>query len=311
MAGNIIFTAFASMPAAGGSQNLKKTADQLQIYLENIAVTLVSAKHYNPADTVAFITTMDNSEMPSWFTELCTRKHIVIMQIPFDTFTFPDSYTWTFCFYRACVLEHLLKMDYERFCSLDADMYVQGSFEKIFQEADQHILLYDLNHGLGVADYRRLMSEVEKWYGKEVYLTHYGGEFVACNRIYAQQFSAQCKKVYEQMVARHTIVSTGDEFMYAIAAHACGTLVKNAGGYVYRFWTRTFRLVATSYQYNAVTVLHLPSEKARGIRKIFQRYISKDKIPPRHKVWRLCHFMHSSPRDIIGRMYLRLTREKI
>lgn len=309
MAGNIIFTAFASMPKASGSRNLKKTADQLQIYLENIAVTLVSAKYYNPTDTVALITTLDTAEIPSWFVALCARKNILIMHIPFDTFTFPDAYTWTFCFYRACVLEHLLQMDYERFCSLDADMYVQGSFDGIFQEADQHVLLYDLNHGLGVQDYQRLMKEVEQWYGKPVYLTHYGGEFVAGNRTYARLFNEQCKKVYEQMVKRHTVVSTGDEFMYAIAAHACKEAVKNAGGYVYRFWTRTFRLVATSYQYNAVTVLHLPSEKARGIRKIYRRYIRKDQIPSRHTVWRLCHFIHSAPRDILGRIYLRL-REK-
>lgn len=312
MAGNLIFTAFASMPAtAAGSQNLKKTADQMQIYFENIAVTLVSAKHYNPSDTVALITTMEKAEIPSWFADLCERKNILILRIPFDTFTFPDAYTWSFCFYRACVLEHLLDMEYDRFCSLDADMYIQGSFAGIFAEADQHVLLYDLNHGLAVADYQRLMKEVENWYGKPVYLTQYGGEFVACSRAYARLFIAQCKKVYERMSASHMVVSTGDEFMYAIAARECGAAVKNAGGYVYRFWTRTFRLVATSYAYNAVAVLHVPSEKARGMRKLYRRYIAEDRIPPRRSVWRICHFTHSSLRDSLGRIYLRMRQEKI
>lgn len=304
---NLIFTTFVSNPKADGSQNLMHRESSFQMYFRNMAVALVSAKHYNRDSSVALATSVPEDEIPSEFLQICRKNQILILHIPFDDFTFPDSYTWTLSFYRACALKHLLKMDYERFCCLDADVYVQGSFDSIWKECDQHLLLFDINHGLNVPDYQRFMEEVKSWYGEERYAVQYGGEFVAGNREACRVFNEKCHEVYAQMIERGVRVSTGDEFMYGIAAYECGSLIKNAGGYVYRFWTRTFRLVATSYRYNKVTVLHLPSEKERGLLKLYRRYISRGKLPSEKTVWRTCFLLHSSLRDCLGRLYLKLS----
>ena len=39
-------------------------------------------------------------------------------------------------------------MKYESICYMDTDVYIQGSFDAIWTECRQNIMLYDINHGL-------------------------------------------------------------------------------------------------------------------------------------------------------------------
>ena len=62
---------------------------------------------------------------------------------------------------------------------------------------------------------------------------------------------------------------------------------KNAGADIYRIWTGAgFRLISTSYEYNRITILHLPAEKEQGMLKIYDKYIKIGKIPVDEKVWK-------------------------
>ena len=88
-----------------------------------------------------------------------------------------------------------------------------------------------------------------------------------------------------------------------MAADCLSEKVRNAGAYVYRFWTRRFHLMSTNYQYNSVIVLHVPQEKDYGMKKIFDNYVAKGTLPSRKKVWRL---LHLSRTDWKIALYLKL-----
>lgn len=40
------------------------------------------------------------------------------------------------------------------------------------------------------------------------------------------------------------------------------------------------------YEYNRITILHLPAEKEQGMLKIYDKYIKIGKIPVDEKVWK-------------------------
>lgn len=261
---------------------------KLGIYLKNAGVALVSAKHYNPNCDVAFATNLNKAELPNDFLNLLKNWKIQILEIPYDKFQFPGNYTWSLAFYKLCVMKRISEMNYEAVCYLDTDVYIQGSFESIWNECEQNIMLYDINHGLNTHDYISLCDEVERFCGKKKYITHYGGEFFAASSKNAKSFSKMCEQVYTGMVEKAFMTTKGDEFILSIAADNMKVSVKNAGAYIYRFWTgASFRLVSTCYEYNRITILHLPAEKEHGMLKMYDCYIQKGVIPNDKKVWKM------------------------
>ena len=77
--------------------------------------------------------------------------------------------------------------------------------------------------------------------------------------------------------------------------------IKNAGAYIYRFWTGAkFRLVSSCYKNNKVLILHMPAEKTRGILQLYSKYIAKEKFPTEHKVAKICRLGYSLIWDNIG-----------
>ena len=124
-------------------------------------------------------------------------------------------------------------------------------------------------------------------------LTHYSGEFFAASKGNARLFVHECVSIYDKMMQMSFQTSMGDEFISSLAAAQLADKVKNAGAYVYRFWTRRFHLMSTNYQYNPVTVLHVPQEKDFGMQKIFDKFVAHGKLPNRKKVWQLLHLSHA------------------
>ena len=72
-------------------------------------------------------------------------------------------------------------MTYDKVCYMDTDVFIQASFDGIWKECNQNILLYDINHGLNTTNYVLLCDEVEKFEGRRKLITHYGGEFFAAS----------------------------------------------------------------------------------------------------------------------------------
>ena len=143
-------------------------------------------------------------------------------------------------------------------------------------------------------------------FGVSSYITHYGGEFFAASYDNAQKFIIECSSIYRQMIANNFITTSGDEFIISIAAHRCKNKIKNAGAYIFRFWTNSFYLVSTCYKFNPVPILHLPGEKNKAILKIFKRYVKHDKFPRKKQVHRLCHLNKPSIETIIKQIVKKL-----
>lgn len=132
-----------------------------------------------------------------------------------------------------------------------------------------------------------MIEEIEQFTGERKYITHYGSEFFAASTPNAKEFARECLRVYNEMAERKTITTKGDEFVLSLVADRMRTNTKNAGAYVYRFWTGTdFRLVSTCYKYNPVLILHVPDEKEVGMLKLYRRISKTFSIPPKEKVWK-------------------------
>lgn len=301
---SVILIPYADLEQKQSGVNIGKNLDRRKIYLQNVCVALISAKVYNPNTDVALVT---NIELPVEYQKLLQSKDVLIFKEEYDRFVFPNDYTWSLAFYKLCALSKVLeKGQYDCYAYLDSDVYVQESFDTIWQECEKNILLYDINHGLGTKDYIEIEKEFQRFSpARGRLITHFGGEFFASNKANAVAFLNECIEIYQEMQSRNFCTTKGDEFIVSLAADKLKVQVKNAGAYIYRFWTRAFYLVSTCYQYNPITVLHVPDEKSRGMLKIYAKYIKRGKIPNRGTVWKILH-LHKQPLSI--KILMRIKR---
>lgn len=284
---NLICIPFAYKDGMNSGVNISG-GKKLEIYLKNASVALVSAKQFNSDCDVAFATNLKEKELPNEFLKILREWDIQVLEIPYNKFEFPGDYTWSLAFYKLCVLKRISEMKYMSVCYLDTDVYIQGNFEAIWRECEQNVMLYDINHGLNTDDYISLCDEVEEFYGNRKLITHYGGEFFAASSSNAKEFVNVCEQVYSKMLEKDFRTTKGDEFILSVAAENMKASIKNAGAYVYRFWTgASFRLVSTCYEYNRIIVLHLPAEKEHGMLKMYDHYIRRGIVPSDKNAWRI------------------------
>lgn len=284
---NLICIPFAYKDGMNSGVNISG-GKKLEIYLKNASVALVSAKQFNSDCDVAFATNLKEKELPNEFLKILREWDIQVLEIPYNEFEFPGDYTWSLAFYKLCVLKRISEMKYMSVCYLDTDVYIQGNFEAIWRECEQNVMLYDINHGLNTDDYISLCDEVEEFYGNRKLITHYGGEFFAASSSNAKEFVNMCEQVYSKMLEKDFRTTKGDEFILSVAAENMKASIKNAGAYVYRFWTgASFRLVSTCYEYNRIIVLHLPAEKEHGMLKMYDHYIRRGIVPSDKNAWRI------------------------
>ena len=283
----IIFVPFAYVENKRSGINISAETEskKIDVYMKNICNALVSAKNHNPTCTVALVTNLVDSQIPIHIRQIFQEQSVDVLRVNFDRFLFRADYPWSLAFYKFCALSHLLDMDYQYFCWLDSDVWVQGAFDAIWKEVQYSLMLYDINHGLNTRNYVVLCDEVERFTGKQEYITHFGGEFFAANASNARTFHERAIAIYEKMIQGDFVTTKGDEFITSLVAAQMRGIVKNSAAYICRYWTGPFRLVSTSYQYNKVLVLHVPDEKEQGMLRIFNHYLSKGRIPSDNKVW--------------------------
>lgn len=273
----------------GGGVNVNEK-NRFEIYMKNCCVSLLSAKHYNPDSDVALVT---NIEIPDEFGDLLKSNGILIINAEFDTFKFSDDYKWGLAFYKLCALKHVVEnYDYEYVSYMDSDVYIQSDFRDIWSESEDSLLLYDINHGLQVSDYRSFLEDYTSFSGNSRKITHYGGEFFAASRENAEIFISECFQIYLKMLDKKFVTGFGDEFITSQAADRHKAIVKNAGAYVFRFWTGDFRLVSTCYRCNPITVLHVPAEKRSGMIKIYNYYRKYNRLPTNKTVYSMLNLSH-------------------
>lgn len=291
MANRLIFNAFAYEESCKSGANISAVSDKHTVYMQNLSVSLISAKIHNPEDTVALVT---NTTPPESFAALLDKHGVEIFLEPFDTFRFPGDYPWALAFYKLCAMEKMLARGFEKCLLLDTDTYVQSAVSDLWTDTEYFLLLYDINHRLQILNCEKFNEELQRfgWITPYRPITNYGGEFLAGNRENLSLFMQECTAIYHRMCELDFRTTRGDEFISRQAAEHLKPLVKNAGGYVYRFWTGSFYLVSTCYKYNPVSVLHVPDEKNRGMLKLYAYIRKHGTLPPQKTVWKLLHLTH-------------------
>lgn len=291
MSNKIIFVPFSYSSIKQTSKNMLHRNNPFDDYCKVFCVALVSIKEKNQNCDVALVT---DTDIPLYYKAILERNGILIFHVAFESFVFPDQYPWCLAFYKLCALKSIVEnYKYDYVCYVDADVIANKPFDPIWKECDYNILLYDINHGRQVPNYRVFLEELSIFLGTDTNATQYGGEFFAANINNAKIFISSCLDIYNKIIERNFTTTKGDEFILTIFAHQNKLLVKNAGAYIYRFWTGHFRLVSTCYKANSICILHLPDEKTGGIIKIFNRYIRKNKFPSTNKIYSLCHLTHA------------------
>ena len=286
MSNKLIFIPFAFDAKKRTGNNMSTSSIAHEIYCKNFCVALVSLKKYNPECDDALVT---NCEISDFFKKILVDNNIIIHKCDFDSFVFPNDFPWSLAFYKLCALKYMVEeFDYQHYCYLDADIIANGSLDGVWLETEQNIILYDINHGFNVPNYRKFLESIELFLGKNKIVTQYGGEFFAANKANAQRYLAELLNVYNEIIQKKYEFKQGDEFLISLAADRLKMIIRNAGSYVFRFWTGQFRLVSTCYEYNFVSILHLPDEKNRGIVKIFDRYIANGKYPTQNRIYSIC-----------------------
>lgn len=303
---NLIMIPYAELEGAQSGANIGSGKNRQELYYQLCSIALMSARHHNGQNTdIALVT---NTDVPGEFKDLFEQNNILVIRCKFDAFFFGNDYKWCLAFYKLCAFEYVVKnYDYACYAYMDTDVYIKGSFDNIWEECADNILLYDFNSGLNDKFYRRFLDEVADFLGERRIITHYGGEFCACNRADAKELVGIMRECFENMRARGFETKAGDEFILSVSAHKMKNKVKNAGAYVFRYWTGDYRLVTSAHKYGSdMVVLHCPQEKRWGFTRIYAQYISKGKIPGNQTVYRLLHLDHRRLRIYLSALKARI-----
>lgn len=289
--------------AYGGNTgvSIQNVDSQRDIYLKNVSVAALSARSNTGADTDVMV--VSNIEIPQPYCGLLSAAGVLMTLCPFDRFNFGthsksgEKVRWQLAFYKLCALAYCVeRYGYDYFCFLDSDVFVQRSFDQIWEEARHNILLYDLNEPTD----GYMVKEMQDFLKTENYIPHYGGEFFVASKTLTHRFIAECQNIFEEMLEVGYITGSGDEFITSIAAHRLKPSVKNAGAYITRYWTGSYRRVNLNYTNSSLVILHVPAEKEQGILRIYNKYIRKGLVPTNKTAWRQLHLRHQSPRVKAG-----------
>lgn len=308
---NCIFFPFAFISGFKTGENIRSRhkKNSLEIYLKNLCVSAVSAKTNGVKDNETDVAIVTNVDLPAEYKEILDYYKIDIHICLFDTFNFGNQYRWSLAFYKLCALKYMVdNFSYDNYSYMDCDVYVQGNFSYIWEECKNKILLYDINHGLQIPNYTLFLDEIRA-FGVNELVVHYGGEFFAACRSNSKMFIKKCEVIFNKMKENGFQTSFGDEFIISVASNQLNGYIKNAGAYIYRFWTGVFYRISTSYLYDPVLILHVPVEKMHGMVSLFRKYISLHKsLPGNKKVWRLLHLTHQSLLTRLKRTAKRIKR---
>lgn len=280
---NLYFVSFFYDENKQTSVNIEKKEDRLDIYLSNCCTALLSAKINNPDIDVAIVTNLLHIEKK--YLDLLNEAKIEVIICPFDSFVFPDSFKWSAAFYKLCALEFICNKFnnvYDNIMYSDSDVFCQLPFFPIWEEcSEDKILLFDLCESSSNSLYNKFCDEISFLNLK--YPVHYGGEFYASSTKNAIIFVEECRKFYDILINNNVVFTTGDEIIISSVGNT-NPKIKNAGAFVFRFWTDSFRISTTRFLYNPVQILHCPDQKERGLRKLFRYYVHHKRFPKRKRV---------------------------
>lgn len=276
---NLIFNALAFKEGFDTSTQIKNYNNKLETYIKNSFVSLKSAKiNNNDVDTVLFT----NFDFPLEYKDIFEKNDIKVIKIDFFNFVLPKEFIWSLAFFKLEALDYAVKkLDYDNYLLLDTDTFVINELNDLWEECYDGILLYDLDHRVSHPHREEIYNNMNKYKKNAKKINHYGGEFIAGNRVHLLNMINELKIEYINMIDNKNIVdkSLGDEYLISISADKCTDIVIRANKYIYRYWTSLFYLVSTNYIHNAVDIWHLPQEKELGMIWLYNYYRKNNEFP--------------------------------
>ena len=289
----LIITSFAYKKGYRSGVSYNSNCDK---YLQYCFISLLSFKNNNPECDVALVT---NIELPEKHQKRFDREGIRIITKEFTEFTFSKDYTWSLAFYKICALKHVVDtMDYDEYLIVDSDTYCINNLDDMWQDAKDSLMLYNLNHSLSVKQSQTMNREYYELFGEDdVRMVNYGGEYVCGHRELLKKYLLDCEAVYRAMQEKDFSTKHGDEFIWCSTAHRYNYRIKAANAYIFRFWTSwQFYLVTTSFVFNPISILHLPSEKRFGFLYVYRYYERKKRLPANKRLFKMMSLPSHSPK---------------
>lgn len=271
------------------------------IYLRNSFVSLYSVSKNNNMCECIIVT---NNPLRDDYLKLFNDYGIQNIIIPFDQFQVPDTFKWSYAFYKICVLWHLVKeYDYDSYLELDTDTVVTQNLDVMWNDVENtgRLLLYNLCRKFDHPVANMISHDYCKINGLEnVFIDQWGGEYVCGTRSVLEYFVDEIQKIYNQHKEKNFLMlnsESGDEaFISMAAANMRNHEIGLGNPYINRFWTGRFYLVSTVWKFDAVLIWHLPAEKKYGMLKIYDWIIrNPGKWPTTNKLAKMCSFPKAQP----------------
>lgn len=214
-----------------------------------------------------------------------------VISLPFKWFNFGDGYTWGLAYYKLCAQYYAAhELDYDHVLCLDSDVYVQGSLKSMWAEADSQLLICGT---VGDTDFCREAPAFTHADGEYI---RYGGEFIAATKDTLKSLTEQELCVFQKMKETGFRTVSGDEFIVSLVLHNGAYAFRLVDDlYISRFWTGAYRRVFPGYK--NIPLLHVPVEKWAGMVALYDRYISRNRIPEDRTAYHLLHLDHRSPQE--------------
>lgn len=277
---NLVFFAYAYDDSMQGSPNVKRDLTKSkELYMKNITVAAISARMNLPADTtdVAILT---NVPLDEPYSQIIAGHGIDVHIEPFDEFNFGPNYRWGLAFYKLCALKKTLNYDYDNYLLLDTDTYTFSDFSDIWQQTKDYLMLYDIGHRPTVPNCQKFYTQAYDFAGIDKQITKYGGEFIAGDKKILKIFISESENVFEQLKNKKFATTCGDEFIINIVADRMRANIKNAAGYICRYWTSPdFYRVSNNHIFDPISILHVPAEKEYGIPVIYNYLQKRNALP--------------------------------
>jgi len=260
--------------------------DRMDLYLKLSIVSLRSAMLHNPGIDAALVV---NFEIPKDRCAEIEGYGISVHRIIFSKFRMPDCFPWGAAFFKLEVLAYLTEK-YEHIALIDCDTFTVGNFDDMKKESENTILLYDVQHKLSHPDRQRNIQNHHVLFSENLPLIHYGGEIIVGSQNNLRQFLEYCEDIIKSVREKSSMIDNdmGDEQIISSAASRMTDVIQSANCYLYRYWTSNrFRLLSTNYEYNAVDIWHLPSEKENGFMFLYESLARNGEFPSRKKCVRI------------------------
>ena len=264
-------------PQAGG---MGDSALVHSIYMQILVPFLTTFHHYNADTKLLFFTNLGAHELPAFLTRLLLRTEAEIVSVPYTRRPPKGWYkAWMNQFYLYDILEAMEKRmkpgDTVLVC--DADCLCRKPLDRLFGEVRRDgSALYDIGYPTTYSINGTSMEQMEGVYSlcygepPSKPLRYYGGEFVALR----QDAVAGINREYDRLWQFNLGLPPGgpriheEAQMLSLLAERLHIRNSNGNRYVKRMWTgpRFNNVKPGDENY---PVWHLPSEKRRGLYRLY------------------------------------------